>query len=563
MRAIFVFFFLAEASAFADESLIPVVSAPPIVTSVAVRGTRLPVTLSTQVGQPYDAVAIKTDLHRLWSLERFEDIRVETTPEVGGAAVVFRVVEASRPRLHKLLIEPSTFGLRLTLPEGTPIDRRRAQGVALEAQKQLQAEGYRSARVDYERVPLAGNQADLRLTVKPGDRVRVKAVEFVGDLGLDPGELRRALRELRIRHVLGWPLFPGYNPEAVDSDLARLRSLYLSRGYFDASVRLDDVTIQYTDARIQIAVEAGQHYFVPEWAGGGSQGFCRATFNARREAERQGILDFSVDFNVQRTDEGANPVANVTTVIQRGEPYRVGRIDFVGNHHYRDATLRRNLLLEEGQLFDEHLLYRSIDRLNRSNLLEPVSERNVAIHQNQSTGVADVTIQLSERKRGAWRLSGPVGPASFAGPLEASLSSRLPPWGSGLLELSTYTASISLFAFAHPLLPLLAVDAKRRLLPVLALQRPFSPAEGWKSGFSIAPQLGWRFSALSYAAAQTQQRSLARLSGDRGVVPELPVTVHSPGGDGVMFCEPPRPRFAQLRGVATVGLRLMGALAGF
>jgi Surface antigen variable number repeat len=242
--------------------------------------------------------------------------------------------------------------------------------------------------------------------------------------------------------------------------------------------------------------------------------------------------------------------------------YHVGRIEFVGTHHYSDALLRRNFLLDEGQLLDGRLLRKSIDRLNRSKLFETTDESQVVIRPREAEGVADVIVKLTERERGAWRLSGPVGPASFAGPLEASISSRLPPWGSGILELATYTASVSMFAFARPLLPLLGVDPRRSLLPVLALARPFSPGEGWKSGFSVAPQFGWRASALSYSATQIQQRLLPALAGDRGLVPELPVTVEGPSGEGVMLCEPPPPRFARLRYIATIGLRFLGAFAG-
>jgi hypothetical protein len=239
----------------------------------------------------------------------------------------------------------------------------------------------------------------------------------------------------------------------------------------------------------------------------------------------------------------------------------VGRIEFSGNHHYSDATLRRNFLLEEGQLLDGRLLRKSIDRLNRSKLFEPTDAGQVAINP-AGNGVADVLVRLKELKRGSWRISGPAGPPSFAGALEASIRSRLPPWGSGVFELATYTASVSVFAFAHPILPLLAVDPRRSLLPVLALTRPFSPGEGWESGFFIAPQLGWRAPAVAYSTTQLQQRLLPVLAGDRGLVPELPVTVEGPGGEGVMFCDPPAPRFAKIREGVAIGLRVLGAFTG-
>src|SRR5439155_16954099 len=139
--------------------------------------------------------------------------------------------------------------------------------------------------------------------------------------------------------------------------------------------------------------------------------------------------------------------------------------------------------------------------------------RNVSIQPNDKTGLADVRVRLTERKRGAWRLSGPVGPMTLAGPLQASITSRLLSWGSGLLELSTYTLSVSLFAFARPVVPILSLALNKRFLPVLALQRSFSPGEGWKSGFFVAPQLGWKATPASYAVTQIQQRLLPLLAG--------------------------------------------------
>ena len=212
-------------------------------------------------------------------------------------------------------------------------------------------------------------------------------------------------------------------------------------------------------------------------------------------------------------------------------------------------------------MLDGRLLRKSIDRLNRTKLFEPTDASQVLINP-AGNGVANVIVKLKELKRGSWRISGPAGPPSFAGALEASVRSRLPPWGSGVFELATYTVSVSVFAFAHPILPLLAADPRRSLVPVLAIARPFSPGEGWTSGFFIAPQLGWRASMVAYSATQLEQRLLPILAGDRGLVPELQVTVEGPAGEGVMFCDPPPPRFAKLREGVAIGLRVLGAFTG-
>src|ERR1700687_1236409 len=122
-------------SVFIFSTLVSAESAPPVVKSVTLRGTLLKVNLTTQVGQPFNADAIDKDVHQLWSTGRFGDIRVETGQQPDGTDVIFNVVEAPRPELHK----------------APPEDQH----------------------------------------------LRVKTVNFAGDPGIDPAQLRRALRALK------------------------------------------------------------------------------------------------------------------------------------------------------------------------------------------------------------------------------------------------------------------------------------------------------------------------------------------------------------------------------
>jgi outer membrane protein insertion porin family len=451
----------------------------------------------------------------------------------------------------------------------------------MEAQKRLNAEGYVDARVDETLVPVSRQKVDVRLAVHAGDAVDLKAVEFRGDLGLDIHELRGALQAARIRRLFppipglwaGWRWFPVYNPQALDTDLARIRSLYLSKSYFDARVHLDDVEIQGKTAKVTILVESGPQYRIREWtasgghvvttnANSGIPALCSCLRDARRAAQRDGILNFSASLDVQRvkSELGASPVADLTAHVEEGSPYRVGRIEFTGNRRYSDSAVRRNMVLDEGQPLDRMLLRKSIARLNRSAWFDPIGESEISVQTDPATGIANITVALTERKTRAWSISGPVGPLSIAGPLQASLSSRLPAWGRGLFELSTYTASISLIAFANPIVPVLSIASKTSILPVLALQRPWTPGEGWRSGFFVAPQLGWQRGLLGYATTQVQQRLLFRMATGRALEEELPVTVAGPQGEIVLSCTPPKPRFSNLRWGAVVGLNLLGFL---
>ena len=587
MRGIFLSVLMLANAAFAEGPIAPVTSDPLVVKSVRVVGTKSAVDLKTQVGRMFDASTVQSDVHRLWSTGRFDDIRVETTPEEEGTAVVFHVVEMPQLVLHTFHVEPSTFGLQMNLPEGTPMSRLRAHQIANQAQQDLRSDGFRTATVDYDLVPFAGNKVDLHLNIDAGERIRVKEVDFVGDTAFDSKDLHGALRSLKIKRVTppipglwnGWHLYPGYNPDGVQGDLALLRSYYLSRGYFDATVKLKDVQVAQKAAHVSIQVQAGQMYHVPTWQVYGNgvkpkvvhplnslmryQNFCSTLFVARREAEHEGILDFTVNAQVQPTEKStkAAPEANLAATIDRGSPFHIGRIEFTGNRHFSEAAVRSNFLLDEGDLLDEHLLRKSMARLNEANYFAPVNEHSTILHTDPKTGIADIDFRVMERKRGSWNLSGPVGPASVAGPLEASIRTRLPAWGSGLLEASTYTVSLTMFAFVHSFLPALGLP-KIPFIPIAALSRPYTPGEGWKSGFMIAPQLGWQYIVLGYGVSQLQHRLLPVLQGDRGLEPDLPVTVDTPSSRTTLFCEPPAPRYSVVRNALAMGLRFIGSMAG-
>jgi outer membrane protein insertion porin family len=540
-KEILTLFFLLTASALASEALIE---------SVTVPGTSLEVKLATQAGHPYNAATIQQDVRYLWSLGRFEDIRVETAPAGEGLAVVFHAIPRPVETLHEIRIVPNTYGIQVNLPEGTRIDRERAQQIALDAQRQLQDRGYQNARVTYDFSPAVQHEVDLKLTVDPGDEVRVRGVEFTGELGIAPKQLRHELRALKPTRILpGWRLLPSFSQGAVDADAARLRSYYFFNGYFDVDIRAPLVQRDGKDARVVFSIDAGPKHPAPD-------GLCGRLSAERRESERRGILDFTASADVD--SEG-----QLHENVELGEPYTVGRIQFIGHPSYTDGFLRGQFVLDEGQPFDDRQLRRSLSRINRTGLFEPIDDTSIAIMRNPETHTANVSIRLRERKRGAWNLSGPVGPMSLAGPLQASISSHLPPWGRGMLELSTYTASFSVFAFARPLIPVLGFPGHKRLFPVLAIQRPFTPGGGWLSGFAIAPQLGWQALAGGYLATQIEQRLLPKLQGERGITPSLPVTVHRASGDMVIACEPTAPKLAPLRVAAGFALNALGAMTTF
>ncbi len=305
--------------------------------------------------------------------------------------------------------------------------------------------------------------------------LRVREVRFDGELAFERGTLKNVLEELKDRRMIPalWTRHPLYETRAVAADLARLRSFYISHGYFDARVEVGGLSIEGHEAILTLNVQSGPKYAarqveidgidreVVQPVVGASGEFpgdrlCACLLDARRIAEEHGHIDFAAELDVSPTDgavasNSSGKWVDVTARVRTRDPYTVGRISFSGHHRTNDSTLRRAIMLQERDVFDVGQLRTSLARLNSSGLFEPLTLRDVAIDRKPNTLTADLTITVRERPGRRWSLSGPLAPATLAASLDARISSRLPPWGRGIFEASTYYVTFSLIGFFNPL----------------------------------------------------------------------------------------------------------------
>ena len=92
-------------------------------------------------------------------------------------------------------------------------------------------------------------------------------------------------------------------------------------------------------------------------------------------------------------------------------------------------------------------LRRSLARLNDTGLAKPVTFADILVTRQTDGATADITIPLRTRGRRWWSLSGPIIPG--LGSYQASISARLPTWGRGALDASTYLFTFNVLALAR------------------------------------------------------------------------------------------------------------------
>ena len=101
--------------------------------------------------------------------------------------------------------------------------------------------------------------------------------------------------------------------------------------------------------------------------------------------------------------------------IDEGKQFYVSRIEFQGNTITRDRVIRRELMLDEGQVYNSQLWEYSLLRLNQLEYFEPLKvDQDSEAHQDPEAGTVDLLLKVKEKGKNSIGLNGGVSGLSGA-----------------------------------------------------------------------------------------------------------------------------------------------------
>jgi outer membrane protein insertion porin family len=424
--------------------------------------------IATKKGDIYNEEDLHRDFMALWNSGRFDDIRLETETGPGGGLIV-RFVLTERRVVRS--IKYGTGLKSLTVSEILDRFKERKVGLSVESQydpnkvqraavviKEYLAErGRQFATVEPEVRQIPPSSLEIVFNVDEGPKVKVGEIEILGNQALTQREVVRAMKNL---HPYGIPysiLFENifartYDSTKLEEDKDRIRDAYQQKGYFAAKVLEQKTEMVDTGGHgfriplirennpgkavnITIPVEEGRLYrlnkinFVgvklfrtPETLMkplfGMTEGDAFSTSKLRKGLENLrklygefGYIDFvpepSFDI-IPNTDK-----IDLTLTADEGKQFFVRRIDFSGNVTTRDKVIRREILLDEGDIFNNRLWELSILRLNQLGYFEQLKADEAAdIKRNTQTNTVDMTLKVRERGKNTIGLNGGVSEIS-------------------------------------------------------------------------------------------------------------------------------------------------------
>lgn len=417
--------------------------------------------IKTRPGDTYDAAQLERDLKELLSLNFFDKTatRVLTEPGVrGGVNVIFEVREL--PIIRDLQFKGSSTvsesdilkafrEQRVGISKESTYDPVKARNAARILRELYASKGYPNAKVDIKEEEVSATSVAVTFDVDQGNRSRIVDIDFEGNEHFSDGELRGALQLVKETGLIS--RFQGtdiLDLKKLQYDLQKnVRDYMFSKGYFQARIGeptveglgykrtgvpiigtlpLPLISSKDDTLKIIVPVTEGKIFRVGELKVEGNSIFSEQQIlsivglkqgevadgkrlrdavyeDLKKVYGAQGFVLYDAEFNPEFKDNPANAnegIVDINITIEEGKQFRLRRLEFIGNTFTRDTVLRREFLLNEGDIYNQVALERSVLRLNQTGYFDPIDkDKDVETRTDQDQGEVDSIVKVSERGR--------------------------------------------------------------------------------------------------------------------------------------------------------------------
>lgn len=500
----------------AQEPTQPPSAAPQVlVESVDIQGNRrnrdedLLYYIQTRKGDPYNEAQVQRDLQALLALGFFSktESRVLTQQGArGGVDVIFEVKELPIIRdlqfkgLHSVTesdVLKAFREKRIGIQKENILDPVKLNNATRLLKELLASKGHPNATIDIQRDEVSATSSAITFVIHEGERVRVVDIQFEGNQVFKGGQLRGAMKYVKEAGLI--TRFQGkdiLDREKLDVDLHLIRNYMASKGYLQArpgEPRVESVgprrtgfiiplpLLSSTDEglRITIPIIEGKLYRLGELKIEGNSIFDEKVIRAvlglktgdvasgeriykafsedlKKLYGNNGFIQYQADPEPTFKDNPANPkegIADYTITIDEGKQFTLRRLEFTGNTFTRDNVLRREVVLNEGDIYNQGYLEFSVLRLNQLGFFDPIDkEKDVDFKQDEEKATVDVNVKVVERGRNQISFNGGISGigGSFFG-LEYSTNNLLGRGESLSFNLAAGNRQSSfVFSFTEP-----------------------------------------------------------------------------------------------------------------
>ncbi len=290
------------------------------------------------------------------------------------------------------------------------------------------------------------NHVYLDITVDKKEKVKVKSLDFIGNVVLSDQKLNRTMKKTNAKgEILNFFRTKKFIDETYKEDLQAVIEKYNEKGYRDMIIDYDSISRNDNNTvDIKIKIDEGHKYYFGNitWIGNSiyPADYLSAVLRVGKgDVFNQKLLDerlFQDDDAVHNLymDNGYL-FSNITPVeinvygdtidlemrIYEGKQATINNIVIKGNTKTHEHVVRREIRTKPGELFSKSELIRTIRELSQLGHFDP---ENITpdVNPNPEDGTVDLVYNLTEKANDQIELSGGWGAGMFVGSLGLKFS---------------------------------------------------------------------------------------------------------------------------------------------
>lgn len=401
-------------------------ASPETVTSIEIKGNRriesaaIRAKITSRVGEELNNEKIKEDIKNVYKIGYFQKISVDFSDGV----LVYIVEE--KPIISKIVFEGNDSIKESKLKEllksktYTVFDVSKINDDREIILKAYEEKGYYLAEVNYELKSISkDNDATLVFKIHEGDKVRVKKITFLGNQQVPDSKLRKII-QTKEYNLLSWlTSFGNFQDAVLERDVQILTYYYYTQGFVQNRISAPSIYVTPDKKWIYVTfnIEEGEKYYIGSVDIGGDMIFSKEELMKLITMKEGDLFNNEVvnaevmKIATKYKDEGyafAN-VIPMTTIreadrrvdlflnIEKGQKVYIGEINFINNTKTRDKVLRREMVISEGDLYNETKVQTSLANIRRLGFFSNVTLNKP---QGEREDVVDLEISVEEKMTG-------------------------------------------------------------------------------------------------------------------------------------------------------------------
>ncbi|AKV02112.1 Outer membrane protein assembly factor YaeT precursor [Labilithrix luteola] len=390
--------------------------------------------LREKPGNYFKVDNLASDVRALWDSGFFDDVEVDMTRSDHG--VILRFLVRERPNIKAVEFEGNSEIENDKLQEAIEVKANTILSVpsvrrSVQKIKDAYAEkGYFLADVESAVEPQRDNEVIIKFKITEHAPVTVRRITFVGNYNVPDDELR-SIMQTGQSSIFSFGSGGPYRQDIFERDVLMLNALYYDKGYMNVQVGTPRVMLTPDREGIEITllIHEGPRFKIRqlkiyerdadgkeiEPLGGrralrqlvrakSGDYFNRAELVKDLQAVRTVYRDAGYANMEADPETELDPVkreVDIIVPIRRGPLVHVERIEIKGNTKTRDKVLRREMEIEEGQLFSETKLEDSKKRITALGYFERV---DVSTEQGSTPETININFEVTERPTGTFQV---------------------------------------------------------------------------------------------------------------------------------------------------------------